>query len=188
MADKTGGILHRLGAAVGASISADIAAVSGKHTVPAANATANTDVADVGGNKTDALVEDVGTTKSLMGYIKGLIQELAQRDVAQAASDTNSQVSTYEDVVNITDKGVLTGVTQGLYGSTSGASVGTIRITIDGVAILTDTGFTHFFFTYNEMRGYDASLAFNHRFDTSLRIEHKTTAGSVHTKAAYTID
>lgn len=41
--------------------------------VPAADATTNANERDVIGNKTDAAVTAVGTTKSLMAYLKGLI-------------------------------------------------------------------------------------------------------------------
>jgi hypothetical protein len=59
-------------------------------TVPAADATTNTISRDVIGNKTDAAVVAVGTTKSLMGYIKGILTNLnlTKADAAQAVSDT----------------------------------------------------------------------------------------------------
>lgn len=51
------------------------ASVSSRATgaVPAADATANAEVRDVVGNKTDAAVTTVGTNKSLMAYVKGLL-------------------------------------------------------------------------------------------------------------------
>ncbi len=45
----------------------------GFSTVPAADSTANTMERHVVGNKTDATVTTIGTTKSLMGYVKGLV-------------------------------------------------------------------------------------------------------------------
>jgi len=52
-------------------------------------------------------VSDVVTTASLMAYMKALIQELDQRKVANMVL-TTTHSTTYEDVLNITDKGVLT--------------------------------------------------------------------------------
>lgn len=57
--------------------------ISGKHTVPSANASANVDVADVVGNKTDAAFTTVATTRSLMAYLKGLVdQRLTDKEKA----------------------------------------------------------------------------------------------------------
>lgn len=45
-------------------------------TVPGADATTNTNARDVAGNKTDAAVTTVGTTKSIIAYVKGLLNQI----------------------------------------------------------------------------------------------------------------
>jgi len=47
--------------------------IDGFHDVPTADVGTNAQVRDVVGNKTDAAVTTVGTTKSLMAYLKGLV-------------------------------------------------------------------------------------------------------------------
>lgn len=51
----------------------DVSSVSSTLLVPGADATSNVDVSDVVGNKTDAAVTAVGTTKSVEAYVKGLV-------------------------------------------------------------------------------------------------------------------
>lgn len=69
--------------------------------VPSADGTANSYSRDVVGHKEDAAVETVGTTKSLMAYLKGLI---GLHNVPTADATTNTSIS---DVVgNKTDAGV----------------------------------------------------------------------------------
>ncbi len=71
--------------------------------VPEADSTNNIIEADVVGNKTDAAVTSVTTTKSLMGYIKGLI---GFHTVPTADAETNTQM---RDVVGTkTDAAVST--------------------------------------------------------------------------------
>jgi hypothetical protein len=139
------------------------------------------------GNKTDAAVTAVGTTKSLMAYLKGLVQELAQRGTAKCATATYSTNTNYSDVINITDKGVLTGIYQnvGLV-----ATTGKLKVIIDGTQLLESTTFSY----VSNINGliYPGSLAFNHRFNTSLQVQHATTASgtgeSVTTIVSYTTD
>ncbi len=45
--------------------------------LPSADSTANTYISEVVGNKTDAAVTTVGTTKSLVAYAKGILNQLA---------------------------------------------------------------------------------------------------------------
>jgi hypothetical protein len=151
--------------------------------VPAANSTANLDAADVLGNKTDNEIEDVSTIASLMGYMKGIVREMSQRDNAKAAYAVAT--TTYADLVNISDKGVLTGITQ-LSDNISSTSVGSIIVTIDGTVILTAEPF----FTVNSGDyACGGVLSFNHRFNTSLRIQHKKNSSYImQTMATYTVD
>ena len=54
--------------------------------VPAADATTNTDERDVIGNKTDTAVTTVGTTKSIIAYIKGLLGMIVPSRTAVTAT------------------------------------------------------------------------------------------------------
>lgn len=135
------------------------------------------------GSKAAAAVESVSSTASLVAYIKGLIQELDQRSVSKASQDRTNQ-SSWKDIVNITDKGVLTGISQWV---TSDGTGGGLQIIIDGLWILSiDSGPNSGF----SMNYASASLAFNHRFNTSLRVQHEAYngAGYVNTTVSYTID
>jgi len=51
--------------------------IDGYHDVPTADATTDTVMRDVIGRKTDAAQTTVGTTRSLMGYLKGTLNQLA---------------------------------------------------------------------------------------------------------------
>lgn len=147
--------------------------------VPSADATANTDMADVIGNKTDAAADDVATTKSLMAYLKGLVQELDQRKMGKTAVYSGSVTTSGVDVINISDKGVLTCVCVNLYDYEV-----TVTITIDGTAL------SAFTWTPGSSRS-NASLSFNHRFDSSLRVRIVATGSTSNIAPAvvtYTID
>jgi len=143
----------------------------------AADTVSNSYMREVVGSKIDTEQATVTAEASLMRYMKALIQELAQRGTSEMASAMTTS-NTVEDVVNITDKGVLTGISQ----HSEGADPGRIVVTIDGVEI-----FALGQFTYDSQAN---SLAFNHRFNTSLQVEHANVGGSVeiNTIVAYTID
>ncbi len=195
MADKVGGVLARIGTPAGASVAVDVAAVKaivdiidGLHDVPTADAVTNAFMRDVLGIKTDAAVEVVSAVNSLMAYIKGLTQELDQRSVAKVAWALDS-TNSFTDVLNLSDKGVLTGIFQALQLSdvASGTEQGGIRLTIDGVLKWTEPNFSEKFTT--DGSASFASLSFNHRFDTSIQVEAKNSGNtiSVWTSVAYTI-
>lgn len=141
-----------------------------KISVPAQDSTDNVVAADVIGNKTDALVEAVGTTKSLAGYLKGLIQELDQKSVPMCGYLVTAG-SALADVVNINDKGMLTGfVGKG----SSGTDYIYIKVTLDGVCIL-DADASGI----GQVTETDAvSIPFHHRFNTSLRVQARNAAGT----------
>lgn len=63
---------EKVGTQLAGDIEAKIDVIDGYFDVPAADATADATMRDVIGKKDDAAVTTVGTTKSLMGYIKGL--------------------------------------------------------------------------------------------------------------------
>lgn len=146
--------------------------------VPAADSAANLLARDVGGNKADALVEVVGVVASVCAMVKGLIQKLAQGSVARMTmvSGTSSSLA---DVLNITDKGILTGIVQ----LTEGADDGRLTITVDGTVIYSNN-------VGVQQKAGHISLPFYHRFDTSLRVQHSNVGNSVqiNTFVMYTTD
>lgn len=174
--------------------------------VPTVDITNNYSSADVVGNKSDAAQTTVGTTRSTIAYVKGLLNALAthvtalathdtalgvvdgnvdnleaerlQRVVARAVQATTAS-DTLADVVNISDKGVLTGISQMAVANDSMK----LKVIIDGVTIL-DT------FTFTKLASCPRSIAFNHRFDTSLQVQHSNTgnAEQVQTLVSYTTD
>ncbi len=136
----------------------------------------------------------LATIKDLITRAKGLDEirdaialEFDQKQVGVIAYDANSQAATYEDVVNISDKGVLTGITSLVF-STSNAHDGTILVTIDGGALTAMAVFSRV--PNLDDTTNSQSLSFGHRFDTSLRVQHKKSNGldNIYTSVAYTID
>ncbi|KKM64728.1 hypothetical protein LCGC14_1498500 [marine sediment metagenome] len=125
----------------------------------------------VTGSPSDSIVTFTTSQATLTSYAKGMIQELDQRTVGKTTTTATVSISSV-DVVNISDKGVLTGLLQMMQDVTTDANGGRIVITIDGVIILSVTGFT-IFYTGDEGDGTNNSLAFNHRFDTSLKSKEK---------------
>ena len=161
--------------------------------VPTANATDNVYERDVIGNKTDTLRDSggVATDKSLASYIKGLVQEMHQRYVPKAAMGSTDQTN-WTQVISVTDKGVLTGVTQYLNGTNGG--YGGIKIVIDGVVILEAEDFCQIYmyqqFQVSVSWCRTGSLSFNHRFNSQLTIYAKSSAqySYVTTISSHTID
>ncbi len=88
------------------------------------------------------------------------------------------------DLVNINDKGVLTGVALSCALYTADTDV-RITVTIDGVALLATPKLFHV-----TAKGDSYSLDFNNRFDTSLRIQIELDAANITVLAgaSYTID
>ena len=102
--DATAGA--RFSGGSGAALAADdVSTVAGYHTVPSADATANSQMRDVVGNKTDATVTAVGTTKSLMAYLKGAISWLT---VATTDGTANASAA---DVIGAKDDAAVEAVT-----------------------------------------------------------------------------
>lgn len=161
------------------ALEAAVAVVDGLHDVPTADATSNAQMRDVVGNKEDAGVTAVGTTKSAVAYLKGLIQELAQRAVPKLVGAYLTS-SSYSDVVNITDKGVLTGITFRQIGTDNISFI----LTIDGTAILNGTPIVI------DTHTNSLSLPFNHRFNSSLRLQVKNSDNVTGTTTwvSYTVD
>jgi len=165
------------------ALSEKIDTVNGLHDVPTKDSTDDANIRDVAGKKDDTGVEVVGTTKTLQAYAKGLIQELAQRNVGMCGELVTSLGIAWQDVVNITDKGVLTGISVSM-NHTAAYSV-KVRITIDGTVVRSGI----FADTHAAEQTTSLGLAFNHRFDTSLRVEnYNSAAGATYISASYTKD
>jgi len=114
---------------------------------------------------------------------QALIQEWEKRVTPKMISGVVTG-SAYTDIVNISDKGVLTGISMMLNTFTA-PNTANLKIIIDGVTIY-DSDFLSF-----EKIGDHRSLSFNHKFDVSLQIQHKINAvsmGQAITKVAYTTD
>lgn len=79
----------------------DVSTVIANQAVPTADSTANAQSRDVVGNKTDAAVTTVGTTKSILAYIKGAIQWLTV-----AGADSAANASSADVIGNKTDASV----------------------------------------------------------------------------------
>lgn len=160
-----------------------------------ADAVSNANMRDPIGNKTDTEQASVVDTASLMRYQKAEIQELHQRTVPQIGADSNVADNTYEDVVNITDKGVLTGIWVEITGENNAdPGDGSLLINIDGggdvgLGLIKSTKTSHDAGINVNYFGY-GSYSFNHRFDTSLRVQHKKSEanGTIRTTVLYTTE
>lgn len=138
-----------------------------------AGADVSTDIAAV---KTD--------TTAILADTVTLDTERAQREVSKMAVDDNATDS-FEDIVNITDKGVLTGISQIITTFTAASNV-QLNIVIDGVTVFDSLTINNFVTI-----GDTISFAFNHRFDTSLLVQHKVSSnskGTVRSFVMYTTD
>lgn len=120
------------------------------------------------------------------GKTDELNQELEQRRIpVMAHANTVSDV--YVDLVNINDKGVLTGISQSVHSTLVLDRPGLIKLIIDGSTIY-DGAFSSDLSGDANEANY-ASLAFTHRFDVSLQIQHmRSTSGTVHSSVSYTTD
>lgn len=140
------------------------------------------------GAQDDAIEENVQDNKTIMSYIKGMIQELAQRGTPHVDVLRTSNAE-YVDVTNITDKGVLVGIYQYFELPISDDRQGFFNLTIDGNVIYDGSRP----FTYSnstEKEEVSGSLSFNHRFNTSLQVQAKVSGGAIQidTYVAYTTD
>ena len=132
-------------------------------------------------NLTDEIVEEI---EDVQTEVELLTQEMAQRSTPKIAVGAES-TTTYSSIIDITDKGVLTGILSQITHYTADSIVD-VKITIDGIAFI--SGALYFSFV---AVGNSWSMPFNHIFNTSLKIEHKIIAnskGTARTTVSYTID
>ncbi len=109
--------------------------------------------------------------------------EKQKRNTPLVASDDCVSLDTYEDIVNISDKGIMFGIS-----STLGAcaSFGSIKIIIDAGTIIERL---HFVEPDTNDRGH-ASLSCWLPFETSLQVQHKKAiaGGNIYSTVSYTTD
>jgi hypothetical protein len=82
-----------IGASVALEAGGNIATVVGYHAVPTADATTDVVIRDIVGRKTDTSNTTVGTTSSLMRYVKGILNQIATlitMGTKPAADSTNN--------------------------------------------------------------------------------------------------
>jgi len=112
------------------ALTAAVAVIDGFHDVPTADVATNSQMRDVIGNKTDAGVQAIAADKSLVGYIKGLLDILAgtagiasfPAGAAAANAVSMAEVLRYtqENVINGTGTALPTN--QSLYDVLAGAN------------------------------------------------------------------
>lgn len=136
----------------------------------------------------DDILEDTGVTLqgehlTLAGGLDILTQEEDQRKTPKMVCGTTAGTE-YVNVLNITDKGFLTGIEQGVAAFTADGYAN-LKIIIDAVTIY--DGATMAF----TKKGDIFPASFNHRFNTSLQVQHKVTAadtGTIRTCVEHTTD
>ena len=130
--------------------------------------------------------EDVIAITNAIVVVDGLVDKLEEERLMRSVVHMSEEIEaglTLSDVVNITDKGVLTGVSATL-GTFTAEGQAQIIVTLDGGALPVIT-------IDFEKKADNISLDFNHRFDTSLRVQHKITEidkGTLKTYVMYTTD
>lgn len=101
-------------------------------------------------------------------------------------SDVNSGNASDSTVIDISDVGVLTGISQML--NAAEAVDGTLVVRIDGVQLISSALFTSYLHASSDV--VVRSLNFHHPFETSLHINHQknVATGTLNTTVAYTTD
>lgn len=118
--DATAG--EKIGTILSGDIEGKLDVVDGYFDVPTADATTDTTIRDVVGRKTDAAVTVVAATKSLMAYLKGVINWLTV-----GVADATSNASAADVVGNKTDAQVVAvGTTKSVIAYLKGLIVNTI--------------------------------------------------------------
>ena len=126
------------------TLTTNVGIIDGYHDVPVADAETDTVIRDVVGRKTDTEVIAVGTTKSIVAYLKGLITQAiaikAKTDTILTnlyqykISNTNTNSATFVTMLSVTGSGIL------YYIAHQNSTVqGELKVTIDGIAPLTIT-------------------------------------------------
>ena len=104
-----------IGTAVGTGLEGKIDVIDGYFDVPTADATPDVTIRDVVGRKTDAAINAVGTTKTIMAYAKGIVNEITVPTAdATANGFTNDVIGNKEDAAAVvgTTKSIMANVKQ----------------------------------------------------------------------------
>ena len=130
----------------GAALAADdVSTINSNMAVPTPDSTANVVERDVVGNKSDAAVTTVGTTASIIAYVKGILSWLL---VPTADAVTNT--STRDVIGNKTDAAITTGIVgttnsiiayiKGLFSFSEKQATSATAVMVNGNTIFTATG------------------------------------------------
>lgn len=136
------------------------------------------------GSSLERLEQQKIDTAAVKADTGNLEAERLKRVVTKTIRATEN-TTVVSDVINISDKGILTGISQSCEAFTASSSA-TIDIIIDGVTIYNTGLFLNF-----DKKGDTISQSFNHPFETSLQVRHRTVAadkGTVGTIVSNTID
>jgi hypothetical protein len=136
----------------------------------------------------DDAVLKVSDTDIISAYVKGLVQRADQGSVPKMVQVAGGN-GALADIVNILDKGILTGLSIEAIYITGAKPIGYLKITIDGEVIFVETAVI--FATSSAAYPVYRTIPFNHPFSTSLRIEGKcsnTATGTINFLASYTVD
>lgn len=158
--------------------------------VPAADAVANDTIKQAIGNKTDAGVVIPGTESSLMAYLKGNARYSERRLTPVITTNfIGSSQTSYKDIVNISDYGVLKCIWPVFKSIDDGGSPNNfhVKIIIDGSTVFDDE-FCH----CNNDEAYPVAPVFDLPFDTSLQVQAKwavnLTSGTTDVNVVYFTD
>jgi hypothetical protein len=159
----------------------DLSPVTNLLGVTSADAADNAYMTNVVGNKQDTLVQAVGTTKSGIAYLKGLIQLQAQGfRVHDAYHQTGA--GAWEDIVNVSDKGWLIYYHCWCYDYVSDRRP-QIRVIIDGVTHISAANVVMI-----EEVGTQGHKFFLVPFNTSLQVQHYLNSGYIEGHCIYLTD
>jgi len=148
-----------IGTALATGLEGKIDVIDGYHDVPTADAATNTTMRDVVGNKTDAAVGTGTTTKTLMAYTKGILEDtgttlpaLYTVPTADATTNTNERdvignktdaavgaVTTTKSLMGYL-KGVLNAVTAGTLSVQERVALSATAVMVNGDTIFTVAG------------------------------------------------
>lgn len=126
---------------------------------------------------------------AIIAAITILTANMALKENVKLVGATASTAA-YVSVLDITDKGFLTGISQYPIFSVSDEDIdGFIKLTIDG-GVEYDGDFCHMRLLADKTHAAGIGVCFDHKFETSLKVEHKV--GSINQRArtlvAYTND
>jgi len=159
------------------SVAPELVVIDGLHDVPAQDAAANAVIRDVLGQKTDNILKAVSAVGSQIGYMKGITELLSMCQVPHVATATNALAGTWEDVCDITDKGILISIAASFHNLITG-QWGQQRITIDGTTLTIASRFpmTKGDNVNDTKIVQHQSMVYFFPFYTDMKVEHYSSA------------